>query len=197
MENKVKDDKKIINIIMTTSITLLLVNIIFFLYVFFYNILHTYLEIGIFFKIYIFLFVIFIISGTVNIFISARGQRKAEFLARKTLDDSPFQWARIENELKNGVISEEIAKENKKNNQLKLDFSGALDGCARLTQKVGIVLFSVDFCIILLLIIMYIKTFLINENYINFVILSGIISNLLLSINSLFSQQIIKREQRG
>ena len=87
-------------------------------------------------------FVIFIIIIAVQAFVITKGaQRVAEVSARFKLDSHPTKSMSIDAEYNSGVITDEEAKERKKQLQREDDFYGAMDGSNKFVSgnvKVGI-----------------------------------------------------------
>jgi flagellar biosynthesis protein FlhA len=87
-------------------------------------------------------FVIFIIIIAVQAFVITKGStRVAEVAARFTLDAMPTKNMAIEAEYNSGAITEEEARERKKQVQREADFYGAMDGASKFVSgnvKIGI-----------------------------------------------------------
>lgn len=87
-------------------------------------------------------FVIFIILIAVQAFVITKGAtRVAEVAARFTLDAMPTKNMAVEAEYNAGAITEEEARERKKDVQREADFYGAMDGASKFVSgnvKIGI-----------------------------------------------------------
>lgn len=87
-------------------------------------------------------FVIFIILIAVQAFVITKGStRVAEVAARFTLDAMPTKNMSIEAEVNSGSITEEEARNRKKEIQREADFYGAMDGASKFVSgnvKIGI-----------------------------------------------------------
>lgn len=87
-------------------------------------------------------FVIFIILIAVQTFVITKGStRVAEVAARFTLDAMPTKNMSIEAEYNSGSITEEEARERKREVQKEADFYGAMDGASKFVSgnvKIGI-----------------------------------------------------------
>jgi flagellar biosynthesis protein FlhA len=87
-------------------------------------------------------FVIFIIIIAVQAFVITKGStRVAEVAARFTLDAMPTKNMAIEAEYNSGAITEEEARDRKKQVQREADFYGAMDGASKFVSgnvKIGI-----------------------------------------------------------
>lgn len=87
-------------------------------------------------------FVIFIILIAVQVFVITKGStRVAEVAARFTLDAMPTKNMAIEAEYNAGAITEDEARQRKKDIQKEADFYGAMDGASKFVSgnvKIGI-----------------------------------------------------------
>jgi flagellar biosynthesis protein FlhA len=93
-------------------------------------------------------FVIFIILFIVQFIVVSQGAtRLAEVRARFTLDGLPMKQMSIDNDLNNGLISNEEAKEKRKKLDMQVDFYGNMDGAGKFIKgdvTASIILFLVN-----------------------------------------------------
>ncbi|MFW5782359.1 MAG: flagellar biosynthesis protein FlhA [Candidatus Muiribacteriaceae bacterium] len=84
---------------------------------------------------YIVGFVIFIILLIVQLMIITKGSgRIAEVAARFTLDAMPGKQMAVDNDLQNGLISDEEARTQREDIRREADFYGAMDGASKFVQ---------------------------------------------------------------
>jgi flagellar biosynthesis protein FlhA len=80
-------------------------------------------------------FIVFIIIVIVQFIVITKGaERIAEVSARFTLDAMPGKQMAIDADLSSGLISEQEAKEGRKNIQREAEFYGAMDGATKLVK---------------------------------------------------------------
>lgn len=80
-------------------------------------------------------FIVFIIIVVVQFIVITKGaERIAEVSARFTLDAMPGKQMAIDADLSSGLISEQEAKERRKNIQRESEFFGAMDGATKLVK---------------------------------------------------------------
>ncbi len=84
---------------------------------------------------YIVGFVVFIILLVVQLMVIVKGSgRISEVAARFTLDAMPGKQMAVDNDLQNGLLTEEEAKERRKDIRREADFFGAMDGASKFVQ---------------------------------------------------------------
>ena len=80
-------------------------------------------------------FIVFVIIVVVQYIVITKGaERIAEVAARFTLDAMPGKQMAIDADLSSGLISEEEAKERRRNIQRESEFFGAMDGATKLVK---------------------------------------------------------------
>jgi len=80
-------------------------------------------------------FIIYLIIMIVQFLVITKGaERVAEVAARFTLDAMPGKQMAIDADLNSGLVSEEEAKERRKNIQREADFYGAMDGASKFVK---------------------------------------------------------------
>ncbi len=80
-------------------------------------------------------FIIYLIIMIVQFLVITKGsERVSEVAARFTLDAMPGKQMAIDADLNSGLISEEEAKERRKNIQREADFYGAMDGASKFVK---------------------------------------------------------------
>ena len=79
--------------------------------------------------------IIFLIIVLINFLVITKGaERVSEVAARFTLDAMPGKQMAIDADLNSGLISEEEAKQRRKDVQTYADFYGAMDGASKLVK---------------------------------------------------------------
>ncbi|QST03051.1 FHIPEP family type III secretion protein (plasmid) [Pontibacillus sp. ALD_SL1] len=92
-------------------------------------------------------FVVFIVLIVVQFIVANGASRASEVNARFTLDGLPFKQLSIDNDVNNGAITTEEAKERRQKLDMEVDFYGNMDGAAKFIKGdviAGIVLFLVN-----------------------------------------------------
>ncbi len=80
-------------------------------------------------------FVVYLILAIIQFIVITRGaERVAEVAARFTLDAMPGKQISIDADLNSGLITEQEARERRKNIELEADFYGAMDGASKFVK---------------------------------------------------------------